>query len=418
MDIRRIPLWEGRNAAVLTNDLIRVVIEDRGAMALELSTELSSGGRVNAHALPWLRGTGTSVYSDENSDFRRNNSLFYQKAGSYFCFPNFGTACQNGEIFHETDGYSANGYWMVERYGTDSMFGGAWILSSLTSREAGNRWKIHKVDLLLPGHPVLYTSCTITNNGDRPLDANAAWRNTLGSPFLESGCLLNSSAGQWMSIDQSLNGINGRIASDMPFDDLRKAPLKSGGTIDLTQITGMTGSTDLISGVVPETAKLGWNSVINPRLQLLYFTFFPGPVAQEEGDLPLYFNHFLMDYGGRQFTPWALYDGGTSQVFNLGCGSGTCYFGEGLARSLTQTALMDRPTTVSLAPDETKTAWYASALVPYENPRIGGNFFAVEQVVEGIVAKRTKSWAFIPSDSTFHCLRTITKTLLEEERNG
>lgn len=418
MDIRRVPLWEGRNAAILTNDLIRVVIEDQGAMVLELSTELPSGGRVNAHSIPWFRGTGTSVYSDENSDFWRNSSLLYQKAGSYFCFPNFGSPCQIGPVFHEADGYTANAYWMVERYGTDSTFGGAWMLSSLTSREAGNHWKIRKIDLLLPGHPVLYTSCTITNLGDDVLNANAVWRNTLASPFLESGCLLNSSAEQWVSSDQSLNGMMGRIAANIPFDDLRKAPLRTGGTVDLTQIPGMTGSTDLISGAIPSDARLGWNSVINPRLQLLYFTFFPGPAALEEGDMPLNFNHFLLDFGGRQLTPWALYDGGMSQVFNLGCGSGTSCLGDGLDSALSQPTLLDCPTTVSLAPQETKTVWYGTALVPYENPRISGNFFSVEQVVEGILAKRTKSWAFIPADSTFHCLRTITETILNEEKNG
>lgn len=415
MDIRRIPLWEGRGAAVLTNDLVRAVIEDQGAMALELSVELPSGGRVNAHAIPWFRGSGTSVYSDENRDFWRNNSLLYQKAGSYFCFPNFGAACQDGPVFHEADGYSANGYWMVERYGTDSTFGGAWMLSSLTSREAGNRWNIKKVDMLLPGHPVLYTSCTIANNGDAPLHANAAWRNTLGSPFLESGCLLNSSAEQWISVEQSLSGINGRIATDTLFDDLRKAPLKSGGTVDLTQITGMTGSTDFLAGAIPATSRLGWNSVLNPRQQLLYFTFFPGPAALEDGDVPLNFNYFLMDYGGRQLTPWTLYDGGTSQIFNLGCGSGTSFLEEGIVRSVRRQTLMNRPTTISLDPGEAKTVWYGSVLVPYENPRIGGNFYAVEQVVEGIIVKRTKSWAFIPADSTFHCLKTLTKTLLETE---
>ncbi len=415
MDIRRVPLWEGRSAAVLTNDLIRVVIEDQGAMVLELSTELPSGGRVNAHAIPWFRGTGTSVYSDENSDFWRNNSLLYQKAGSYFCFPNFGDACQDGPVFHEMDGYSANGYWMVERYGTDSTFNGAWMLSSLVSREAGNRWNVQKVDMLLPGHPVLYTSCTIRNDGDSPLTANIAWRNTLGAPFLESGCLLNSSAERWMTTNQSLNGIYGRIADGIQFDDLRKAPLKSGGTVDLTQVSGMTGSTDLIAGVVPSSSRLGWNSVINPRQQLLYFTFFPGPAVLEEGDVPLYFNYFLMDYGGRQLSPWALYDGGTSQVFNLGCGSGTSFMEEGVVRSVQQETLMGCPTTISLAPGETKTVWYGSALVPYENPRIGGNFYSVEQVVEGIIVKRTKSWAFIPADSTFHCLKTLAKTLLEAD---
>lgn len=415
MDIRRIPLWEARNAAMLTNDLIRVVIEDQGAMVLELSAPISSGGRVNAHALPWFRGTGTSVFSDENSDFWRDDPLLYQKAGSYFCFPNFGSPCQRGKVFHTMDGLSANGYWIVERYGTDASCGAAWMLSTLSSREEGNRWRIRKVDMLLPGHPVLYTSCTITNTGDEPLAANAAWRNTLGSPFLESGCLLNACAQRWMCVDHSLNGVNGRIAADIVFDDLRKAPLKHGGTVDLTQIPGMTGTTDFIAGVVPGDSRMGWSSVINPRLQMLYFTFFPGPAALEDGDIPLHFNHFLMDYGGRQLTPWALYDGGTCQVFNLGCGSGTAYLEEGLDRSIFQGALMDRPTTVSLAPGETRTAWYASAFLPYENPRIGNNFYTAEQVVEGIIVKRTKSWAFIPADSSFYFLKTVTRNLLDDE---
>jgi len=49
MDIRRLRLWESRNATVLTNDLIQVVLEDQGSMVLELSALLEKGGRINAH---------------------------------------------------------------------------------------------------------------------------------------------------------------------------------------------------------------------------------------------------------------------------------------------------------------------------------------------------------------------------------
>ena len=89
MDIRRLRLWESRNATVLSNDLIRVLLEDQGGMALELSAIAPQGGRLNAHLIPHYRGTGTSVFSDENADYWKNSPYLYQKGGSYFSFPNY-----------------------------------------------------------------------------------------------------------------------------------------------------------------------------------------------------------------------------------------------------------------------------------------------------------------------------------------
>ena len=53
MDIRRIPLWEGRNATYMSNDIINVVIEDQGEVCLELSNTCISGARVNPLSLPY-----------------------------------------------------------------------------------------------------------------------------------------------------------------------------------------------------------------------------------------------------------------------------------------------------------------------------------------------------------------------------
>ena len=72
MDIRRLRLWESRNATVLCNDLLRVVVEDQGGMVLELSSDTPAGGRMNAHLLPHYRGSGTSVFSDENAQYWKN----------------------------------------------------------------------------------------------------------------------------------------------------------------------------------------------------------------------------------------------------------------------------------------------------------------------------------------------------------
>src|SRR5690554_5566944 len=111
----------------MTNDLIQVVIEDQGGMTLELSTLTPQGGMVNAHLIPSYRGTGTSVHSDDNNLFWQNSAYLYQKAGSYFSFPNFGPEMVEEGQPQEQSGYTASSYWMVDRYGTDPEYGGVWL---------------------------------------------------------------------------------------------------------------------------------------------------------------------------------------------------------------------------------------------------------------------------------------------------
>lgn len=414
MDIRRLRLWESRNATVLNNDLIRVVIEDQGGMVLELSSLTPQGGRLNAHLIPHYRGTRTSVFSDENSEFWKNDPYLYQKAGSYFSFPNFGSAYETEQGQQEQSGFTSSSYWMVERYGTDPQFGGAWLMSSVRNRKA--KWQVRKIDMLLPNHPVHYTACIITNTNTEDLIANTTWNNELGSPFLESGCVLNASAQLWGSSPVGqLGSVSSRLAPQAQFDDWKKAPSKEGGLVDLTEVPPPIGKTDFISGLVPRTANLGWASVINPRQQMVYFTFFPGPAAVGEDEIPINFNNFLFDFGGRNETPWSFYPGGMSQQYSLNCGSGTNQMYAGLKAAQVGDTLLGSETTVIIKPGETKTLYYATAFTTYDNNRIGGNFYTVEQVVEGLVLKRTKSYAFIPADTTFHSLKTLAARLLASE---
>lgn len=414
MDIRRLRLWESRNATVLTNDLIRVLIEDQGAMVLELSAVTPQGGRLNAHLIPHYRGTGMSVFSDENSSYWKNSPYLYQKAGSYFSFPNHGPAHEADQGEQEQSGYTASSYWMVERYGTDPEFGGVWLMSMIRNRKS--KWMVRRVDMLLPNQPVLYTAMFLVNNASEDLVANAAWKNELGSPFLESGCVINASANTWgTGPEDQLIGAVTRLQPDALFDDWKKAPLRTGGTVDLTEVPPPIGRTDSISGLVPRSASLGWTSVINPRQQMVYFSFFPGPAALEEEMLPINFNNFIFDYGGRTETPWAFYSGGMSQQYSLTSGSGTNLLYRGLKASMDAQSFLGVPTTVTIHPGETRSLFYGTAFAPYDNTRIGGNFYTVEQTAEGIVLKRTKSFAFIPADSTFTCLKSLCKRLLSSE---
>ncbi|MGH0052498.1 MAG: hypothetical protein ACQ5SW_03790 [Sphaerochaetaceae bacterium] len=414
MDIRRLRLWESRNATVLTNDQIQVVLEDQGGMVLELSALLSQGGRVNAHLIPYYRGTGPSVFNNENAEYWKTSPYLYQKAGSYFSFPNYGPAYESERGRQEQSGFTASSYWMVERYGTDPEFGGVWLMSVVRNRK--EHYLIRKIDMLLPNHPVHYTAIFISNNGSESLLANTTWNNEVGAPFLESGCVLNASAQHWTTgPEQALSGAVSRLQPNTQFDDWRKAPLKQGGTADLSEVPPSIGRTDFISGVVPRLSYLGWSSVINPRQQMVYFTFFPGPKALGDGEIGLNFNNFLFDYGGHTQTPWTLYPGGMSQQFSLNCGSGTNKLYAGTRGASASDRLLDAETTVTINGGETKSLYYATAFAPYDNNRIGGNFYTVEQVVEGVLLKRTKSYAFIPADSTFHCIKTLAKRVLSND---
>jgi hypothetical protein len=415
MDIRRLRLWESRNATVLSNDLVRVVLEDQGGMELEFSSMTPHGGRINAHLLPYYRGTGTSVFSDENREFWKGSPHLYQKAGSYFSFPDYGPSPIPDESeMRGQGGFTPSAYWMVERYGTDPEFGGVWLMSLVRNRKA--KWQVRKVDMLLPGQPVHYSACIITNSDTEDLVANTTWSNELGSPFLESGCVLNSCAQTWASIPLGqLPSAVSRLQPDARFDDWKKAPLRGGGTVDLTEVPAPIGKTDFITGLVPRSASLGWASVINPRQQMIYFTFFPGPKAVGADEVSISFNNFLFEYGGRTETPWAFYNGGMSQQYSLNCGSGTNRFCSGTEGLQGDDMLLGAPTTVTIRPGETKTLYYAKAFCPYDNTRIGGNFYNVEQTVDGLVLKRTKSSAFIPADPSFHSLKQLTRRLLTSE---
>jgi len=412
MDVKRLQLWEGRHATMLSNETFRTVMEDHGGMVLELSNIGESGGRINAHPLYAFRGREPSIQSDENYEFWHNSNLLYFLGGNFFCFPNFGPNHTVSGVYHEAHGWTANSLWTVVKYGTDAELRANWLFSTLSSPEPNYPFHVKKIDMVLPGHPVLYSSIAVTNAGLEPLAANAAWHNTVGSPFLETECIVNLSAKQFSTAPQDSEfERTGRLACGVEFDDLEKAPLKKEGTCNISQVPGVIGYTDFITGRIPDDARLGWSSVINPRLKMVYFSFFPGPAAVEQNEVPLLFNNLWMQYGGRPFTPWALYEGGTDQTFALGVENSIGHYANGLERALREQEVLGAPTTVTIPPGETRIQRYGTAFTSFENAKMAAGVQSVEQVVEGLVLKRGKSWAFIESDSTFHFLKLMEKKL-------
>ncbi len=415
MDIRRMQLWSGRPATIMDNDCVRFILEDQGGMGVEFSARNAFGALENSAWIPPFHSGGVSVYDDPNSSFWKHSPLLYQMAGSFFCFPNFSPFPLKDVSPEEGKTGTEGQFWVVERYGIDPSSGGIWALSMMKNRQS--KWHVEKIDLLLPGQNVHYTATTVTNTASSLLEGTVVWENNVGSPFLESGCVLGSCAKTWMTPPDTLDGkVRHMLPCGVQFDDLSHIPIGGGRTVDYTVVPSPNGRTDFVSGRVPRTADLGWSSVINPRQQMLLFTFFPGPRGLGEGDIPINFVNFCFNYGGRGVTPEALYDGGSSRSFSLDVGCGTNMLDMGLETAREKRTLMGVDTLVTFQPGESKTMYYASAFLPYAASRIGLNFYTVERVLNGLELKRTKSWAFIACDPSFRAIRDLLLRLREEKR--
>lgn len=383
MDIRRLSLWEGRNATYMSNDSFSVVIEDQGEVALELSSRMENGARISPLSLPYFRGTGSGVFSDENSTWWRSRQGLYQAGGAYFNFPE-----NNEDIIN-----SSNTYWMLRRYGTEDENHGVWKYSEMKSRAENNRYHLGRVDLIIPGHNVLYTAIRITNTGDVTLKGSPSWNAMLTSPLIETGSMIDSNSKYFTvyPLRSRESGIN-RFSTFKVFDDLKKAPLENGGSADASIVPSPTGTYDYIIGKFPEKDGTRWVSVINPRTQMIFITFTPSAVGDEDYEFP---NSTIGEnYYGRLDAPWALFDGATPQVMAVTAG-----FNAGPKGTMN----------LSIEPGQSKNIYIGTSFSYYSNPRLSLGFYNNEVTPEGFLFKRTKSAVVIPADTSFSILRKLSK---------
>lgn len=404
MDIRRMQFWPGRYVTVMDNDLVRLVIEDKGGVEIEFSAESSFGGRINALWTPRFHAFPQNFPGGGSASCRKNGAARYCWAGSSFWYPSYGLAQAGG-----TD--TVSGSWTVEKYGTDPISGGIWLYSSFRNAEEG--YRVRRLDMLLKGQPVHYTAASITNEGTRPIEGNAVKSTSLGFPFLQNGCILNSCAKTWMTPPDDQTGhVRRAMAAGIQFDDPAHVPLGAGKSGNYKRVPPVNGANDFVSGRVPRQIPLGWSSVINARERMLFFTFFPGPGGLQEDDIPVNFVNWNFVMGGLREPPWAWYDGGTNQEVFLGCDVGTNMLDMGLKTAREKGTLMGVDTLVRIEPGRTKTFFCAKAFLPYEATHIGMGFFTVDRDARGLVLRRTKSTCPIPAEPEFDSVRRLSSQLL------
>ena len=406
--ISRVKEMGRRDASYLEHESLRVLIDDIGGFTPELSS-VQDKKQLNAHWIPHFRSNSSNVYSDaENGAYWKSEHL-YHLAGSFPCAPNFGTGHISAGITLPVNGWTANAKWTFTESGKDRETGAVWAVSTMESPDAKLPLSFRKVDALIPGQPVHYTSLKIINNGGKDEEICAGWQNIAGAPFLAPGCRVTASAKEWITAPVGSEfETTGILACGKEFISLTKAPLAAGGSIDMSLVPGPAGWTDFVTGAISKGAPLGWSAIVNPTLKMVYLTFFPGPAAAEENNnIPLYFNSIFMQYGGRTSSPWSLYEGGTDLSYCLGLAGVSAAWTSGLEYSQSEKKLLGSPTTITIPAKSEKTLYYGTLFAPYENNILDSGVVGIDGEQGFLVCKSAaESWRF-KADPTFEMIKKL-----------
>jgi hypothetical protein len=401
----------GREATVLDNGLVRALVADKGGMVPELGAKREAGF-LNAHWIPEFRSNSGKKFSEKEHGAFWHVDLLYGIAGNFPCSPNFGPGHEAGGVAHPPHGWTANLVWKFVKSGIDPATGAAYAVSTMKSPEAALPLLYRKIDAVFPGVPVHYTSVEIVNGGDKKAEINFGWHNTVGAPFLQSGCRVTSSAERWATPPKGGEfDDTGRLAIGAEFKSLKKAPLRGGKSVDLTTVPGMIGCTDFATGPVPLKASLGWSAVVNPVLGLVYATVFPGPAAAGADGIALSFNDLWMQYGGRRFTPWAAYEGGADRTFCLGVENAVGAYANGLAYAKKLKELMGAPTVFAVEPKGRKVLRYGTLYAPYASSALDEGVAKLEADKGKLVLSGAAKSVKIPADADFSRLRSLEELL-------
>lgn len=408
---RRLTELGGRNATALQTEDLRVLIDDQGGMVSELSSRYEKG-YLNAHWLPWFRGNSDGDFDPAKHESFWKAKLLYHLAGNFPCVPNFGPDHTADGVFLPPHGWSANGEWKFQALYTDEERASAYALSTMESPESKMPLVFRKIDAIQAGDPVHYTSMEVQNRGNAPMEINIAWHNTVGAPFLEAGCRISGAADRWTTPPAGGEfDTTTRLAQGADFKTLQRTPLRNGGSVDISVVPGMIGYTDMAVGAVPAQAETGWSAVVNPALKMAYICLFPGPHGRSENEIGLTFNALWMQYGGRPFTPWAPFEGGSDLTYCLGTENSVGAYAYGLAYAREHRKILDAPTTVTIPPQSSRILRYGTLFAPYGGSTLDSGVSQIAVEERKIVCEGTGGKEIFNADANFHLLKDLEKRI-------
>ncbi|MGO8693881.1 MAG: hypothetical protein ACLQMF_09450 [Rectinemataceae bacterium] len=401
----------GRPSVRLANGLVRATLDPDGGMVPELGIERESRF-LNAHWIPPFRDPSGAPWSETLHGRFWKSRLLHTLAGDFICSPNFGPGGDVDGAALPPHGWTANTRWRLLGSAADAAAGIAYADFALDSPSAAMPLVWTRRDFVASSQSALFSTLSIRNEGNRPLTINLAHHNTLGPPFLESGCRISLCSRSFMTAPKGTEfDDTGRLALGAEFDSLSAAPLRRGGTADISLVPGMIGVTDFVTGAVPRDARLGWSCVLNPRLGLAYLCLFPGNKGLPEGEIALSFNDLWMQYGGRPFTPWAETEGGADRTYCLGTENAVAAFANGLDYARSRPELLGSPTLVEIPAKGERRLHYASAIVTMGSDLIGNGIDRVEAEAGSLLMGGGKASQCLPISADFELSRRVCRDL-------
>ncbi|QEN07640.1 hypothetical protein EXM22_06425 [Oceanispirochaeta crateris] len=364
-----------RESVLLENDSFRVLINQEKGMVPELCSRKGKAW-INAHWQPWFRNTSSDKWIAEKHEAYWKVPLLFDIAGNFPCCPNFGPghSWKGSEL--PPHGFTSSMPW--KNQGLRKEKGSVSVQWELSPENQALTFK--KVDMIRAHENVHYTSLAVSNRSDSEEELNIGWHNTVGAPFLESGCLINNNSNEFMVPPLGTEFDNtSQLQPGSTSSSLKSMALRAGGTVDMSRVPGVTGYTDFITAKVPSDSPLGWSAVVNTRQKLVYLSWFTGPAKLGKSEIPLFFYNYWMNYGGRPFQPWAAQDGGCDRSFCLGSENSVSYFANGLEESVKNPSLMGHPTHIVLHPGETRVLNYGTAFFSYTGDALDLGISRVEQ---------------------------------------
>ena len=421
ISITRVKELGGRDATVLEHKSMRVMVDDLGSMIPELSL-INGKQRINAHWLPWFRSNSGQAYRERSEPHSMEQDsidkvfwkapLLFNVAGNFPCIPNFGPGHIVDGINMPPHGWTANLPWLHKSRGIDQESGAGWALSVLESPEKAMPLSFRKIDALIPGHNIHYISISITNRGNRDLEICAGWHNTLGAPFLAKGCRISGAASHWAAAPLGSEfDATTRLVPAAEFSSLNEAPLSAGGKIDLSQVPDPVGYTDFVSGRIDPSVFLGWSSLVNPALKAAYICFFPGPASAGDDDFIFRFNNLWMQYGGRSFTPWAPYEGGTDLTYCLGTENSAAAYAQGLEYSRQIGKVLGAPATVTIPGGARKTIRYGCLFTLFDSALLNEGILSLEAEANALACTGKGGSLRFTADPSFRVLKELEKRI-------
>ncbi|MDA3956619.1 hypothetical protein [Oceanispirochaeta sp.] len=411
MNIKETTDIGARESVLLENDSFRVLVNNDKGMVPELSSRKDKAW-INAHWQPWFRNTSSSKWSAHEHEAFWKVPLLYDIAGNFPCCPNFGPGHTWKGSEMPPHGFTSFMNWecldMMKKENSVSVH---W---ELTPPDQPLRYQ--KIDMIRKDENVHYASLTVTNRSDGKEEMNIGWHNTVGAPFLESGCLICNNSEEFAVPPLGTEfDTTGQLEPGSRSRSLSEMPLRTGGTADFSRVPGVTGFTDFVAAKVPDDCRIGWTAIINPRQKLVYLSWFTGPGSVTKAEIPLYFYNYWMNYGGRPFQPWAAQDGGSDRSFCLGSENSVSFYANGLEESVDHPSLMGHPTHLVLNPGESRVLNYGTAFFSYEEDILDEGIYDLELSDNSLILHGSQEGSIVKvkAQGTFDELKKLNATSLQ-----